>query len=187
MFRAICTRKKRVEKLFILRLKSLLKHICYRVFKWCEILVRISTDIILFNACCVSLICFRHAVTTEIVKGGAGECKIILMWVLRIWIHVTTRNQNSWQQIHYCFLDILILNSFKMLCLIQMFNMCYAKWRQEKRGILFIFIIMINASEAVIIPVFLLSIVWQQIHKSLLFSFVSRPDTKMHVSSYWVD
>lgn len=76
------------------------------------------------------------------------------MWVLRIWIHVTTRNQNSWQQIHYCFLDILILNSFKMLCLIQMFNMCYLKWRQEKQGIVFIFIIVINASEAVIIQSF---------------------------------
>lgn len=68
-----------------------------------------------------------------------------------------------------------------------MFNMCYVKWRQEKQGIVFIFIIVINASEAVIIPVFLLSIVWQQIHNNLLFFSVSRPDTKMHVSSYGVD
>lgn len=67
-----------------------------------------------------------------------------------------------------------------------MFNMCYLKWRQEKQGIVFIFIIVINASEAVIIPVFLLSVVWQQIHNNLFFSFVSKPATKMHASSYGV-
>lgn len=99
----------------------------------------------------ISLSCLRHAATIEIAKGGARAYKINLMWILRIeymWIHGIRVPGNGFTIV---FVDILILHSFKMLCPIQMFNMCYAKWRQENQGLIFIFIILSNATEAVII------------------------------------